>query len=130
MKATKKQWHEFPPKSKGVVPQPNVHWGEQIYAKHQRVWLETFKSEADAAMTYNSAYIKLCTGDNYRNFPWKNMTVHEPKFESLHSTAVILNMITDGSYPFKFEDFLMSPMGEHELDVNLIKVQGDGVFFL
>ncbi|KAH7848802.1 hypothetical protein Vadar_008236 [Vaccinium darrowii] len=109
---------------------PNGHWGAQIYAKHQRVWLGTFKSETDAAMAYDSASIKLRTGtgDNYRNFPWTSMTVHEPKFQSLHSTEAILNMIRDGSYPYKFQDFLMSRKGEHEFDVNLIKVKGHGVF--
>ncbi|KAF7123348.1 hypothetical protein RHSIM_Rhsim12G0093500 [Rhododendron simsii] len=83
---------EFPQKFKGAVPQPNGHCGAQIYANHQRVWLGTFKSETEAAMAYDSVSIKLCTGDNYRNFPWTNMTVHEPKFQSLHSTEATLNM--------------------------------------
>ncbi|KAF7142931.1 hypothetical protein RHSIM_Rhsim05G0132000 [Rhododendron simsii] len=117
---------ELPPKFKGVVPQPNGHWGAQIYANHLRIWLGTFKSETEAAMAYDSASIKLRTGDNYKNFPWTNMTVHEPKFQGLHSTEAILNMIRDGSYPSKFEDFLRSQKGENEIGVNLIKVQGHG----
>ncbi|KAI8526069.1 hypothetical protein RHMOL_Rhmol13G0280100 [Rhododendron molle] len=117
---------ELPPKFKGVVPQPNGHWGAQIYANHLRIWLGTFKSETEAAMAYDSASIKLRTRDNYRNFPWTNMTVHEPKFQGLHSTEAILNMIRDGSYPSKFEEFLRSQKGESEIGVNLIKVQGHG----
>ncbi|KAE9445830.1 hypothetical protein C3L33_22259, partial [Rhododendron williamsianum] len=120
------QGTELPPKFKGVVPQPNGHWGAQIYANHQRIWLGTFKSETEAAMAYDSASIKLRTGDNYKNFPWTNMTIHEPKFQGLHSTEAILNMIREGSYPSKFEDFLGSQMGENEIGVNLIKVQGHG----
>lgn len=117
---------KFPQKFKGTVPQPNGHCGAQIYANHQRVWLGTFKSETEAAMAYDSAFIKLRTRDNYRNFPWTNMFVHEHKFQSLHSTEATLNMIRDGSYPSKFEDFLRSQKKEHELGVNQIKVQGVG----
>ncbi|KAH7866162.1 hypothetical protein Vadar_016549 [Vaccinium darrowii] len=115
---------ELPTKFKGVVPQPNGHSGAQIYANHQRIWLGTFKSEFDAAMAYDSASIKLRTGDNFRNFPWTNLTVHEPKFQALHSTEAILNMIRDGSYPSKFEEFQRSQTGENDSGVNLIKVQG------
>ncbi|PSS26974.1 AP2/ERF and B3 domain-containing transcription factor [Actinidia chinensis var. chinensis] len=118
----------MPAKFKGVVPQPNGHWGAQIYANHRRIWLGTFKSEIEAAMVYDSASLKLRTGDNYRNFPWTNVTVHEPKFQSLHSTEAILNMIRDGSYTSKFADFLGSQKGEQELSVNLITVHGHGGF--
>ncbi|KAL6532754.1 hypothetical protein OROGR_013714 [Orobanche gracilis] len=44
-----------PSKFKGVVIQPNGHWGAQIYAKDQRIWLGTFKSEKEAAAAYDSA---------------------------------------------------------------------------
>ncbi|XP_057494032.1 AP2/ERF and B3 domain-containing transcription factor At1g50680-like [Actinidia eriantha] len=118
----------MPAKFKGVVPQPNGHWGAQIYANHQRIWLGTFKSEIEAAMVYDSASLKLRTGDNYRNFPWTNVTVHEPKFQSLHSTEAILNMIKDGSYLSKFADFIGSQKGEQDLGVNLIKGHGHGGF--
>lgn len=91
---------------KGVVPQSNGHWGAQIYANYQRIWLGTFKSEKEAAMAYDSAAIKLRSGDSHRNFPWTNLTVQEPNFQDHYSTEAILNMIKDGSYPLKFSEFL------------------------
>ncbi|KAL7241901.1 hypothetical protein ACSBR1_014473 [Camellia fascicularis] len=120
--------NELPAKFKGIVPQPNGHWGAKIYANHQRVWLGTFKSEIDAAMAYDSASIKLRIGDNRRHFPWTNITVHEPKFQSFHSTEAILNMIRDGSYPSKFADFMRSQMGEHEIGHNLMRMHGHAGF--
>nr|QNI23779.1 AP2/ERF transcription factor [Camptotheca acuminata] len=109
----------FSKKFKGVVLQRNGHWGAQIYGNHQRIWLGTFKSEKDAAMAYDSAAIKLRNGDSHRNFPWTNITVHEPNFQSYYSTEAILNMIKDGSYVYKFADFLRSRMVEKELGLNL-----------
>ncbi|XP_024172184.1 AP2/ERF and B3 domain-containing transcription repressor TEM1 [Rosa chinensis] len=50
-------------KFKGVVLQQIGHWGAQIYAIHNRVWLGTFNSEVDAAMSYDSAAIKLRNGE-------------------------------------------------------------------
>ncbi|XAR48193.1 hypothetical protein NMG60_11030930 [Bertholletia excelsa] len=112
----------FSTKFKGVVPQPNGHCGAQIYANHQRIWLGTFKSETEAAMAYDSASIKLRTGDNQRNFPWTSVTIHEPKFQSLHSTEAVLSMIRDGSYPFKFSGFLKSRIGKFGLGQDLMTV--------
>ncbi|KAI7999229.1 AP2/ERF and B3 domain-containing transcription factor [Camellia lanceoleosa] len=129
-KHPKKDNNEFPAKFKGIVPQPNGHWGAQIYANHQRVWLGTFKSEVDAAMAYDSASIKLRIGDNRRHFPWANITVHEPKFQSFHSTEAILNMTRDGSYPSKFADFMRSQMGEHEIGHKIMRMHGHAGFFL
>ncbi|EPS62763.1 hypothetical protein M569_12025 [Genlisea aurea] len=121
---------------KGVVPQQNGHWGAQIYANHQRIWLGTFKSEVDAAMAYDSAAIKLRSGDSHRNFPWTNITIQEPKFQSLLTTDAVLNMIRDGSYPSKFADFLRSQQGETDVGgagggggLNLSSLCGDGNFF-
>ncbi|KAF5742072.1 AP2/ERF and B3 domain-containing transcription factor [Tripterygium wilfordii] len=93
-------------KFKGVVPQQNGHWGAQIYANHQRIWLGTFKAEKEAAMAYDSAAIKLRSGDCHRNFPWTNITVEEPKFQCLYSSEAVLNMIRDGSYASKFADYI------------------------
>ncbi|KAF4346487.1 AP2/ERF and B3 domain-containing transcription factor At1g50680 [Cannabis sativa] len=93
-------------KYKGTVKQQNGHWGAQIYANHQRIWLGTFKLEEDAAMAYDSAAIRLRCGDSHRNFPWTKATVEEPKFQSHYTTENLLNMIKDGSYQAKFEDFL------------------------
>ncbi|KAL5538816.1 hypothetical protein UlMin_044826 [Ulmus minor] len=93
-------------KFKGVVPQQNGHWGAQIYANHQRIWLGTFKSEKAAAMAYDSAAIKLRNGETHRNFPWTNLTLQEPHFQNHYSTEAILDMIKDGSYSSKFQDFL------------------------
>ncbi|KAG8365866.1 hypothetical protein BUALT_Bualt17G0016400 [Buddleja alternifolia] len=113
---------------KGVVPQQNGHWGAQIYTNHQRIWLGTFKSEIDAAMAYDSAAIKLRSGDCHRNFPWTTISVQEPKFQSHYTNDVVLNMIRDGSYPSKFADFLRSQKGELEIGLNLSSIHGNGQF--
>ncbi|KAE8711305.1 GATA zinc finger domain-containing protein 12-like [Hibiscus syriacus] len=63
---------------KGVVPQQNGHWGAQIYANHQRIWLGTFKSKREAAMAYDSAAIKIRRGgDTHRNLPWTDLNVED-----------------------------------------------------
>lgn len=113
------------PRFKGVVPQQNGHWGAQIYANHQRIWLGTFKSEIDAAKAYDSAAIKLRGRDSDRNFPWTNITVQEPIFQSHYTVEEILNLIKDGSYPSKFAHFLTQRRDE-ELDQNLAVVHGNG----
>ncbi|KAG4919952.1 hypothetical protein GLYMA_20G247300v4 [Glycine max] len=93
-------------KFKGVVSQQNGNWGAQIYAHQQRIWLGTFKSEREAAMAYDSASIKLRSGECHRNFPWNDQTVQEPQFQSHYSAETVLNMIRDGTYPSKFATFL------------------------
>jgi len=93
-------------KFKGVVPQQNGHWGAQIYANHQRIWLGTFKSERDAAMAYDSATIKLRSGESHRNFAWNNQTVQEPMFQSQYSMETIMIMIRNGTYPSNFATFV------------------------
>ncbi|XP_056844293.1 AP2/ERF and B3 domain-containing transcription factor At1g50680-like [Raphanus sativus] len=95
-------------KYKGVVQHQNGHWGAQIYVDHKRIWLGTFKSAAEAAMGYDSASIKLRSFDtnSYRNFPWSDLTVHEPVFQKGYTTEAVLNMIKDGSYQREFQDFL------------------------
>ncbi|KAI4334680.1 hypothetical protein L6164_013396 [Bauhinia variegata] len=94
-------------KFKGVVPQQNGHWGAQIYANHQRIWLGTFKSEIEAAMAYDSASIKLRMADqSHRNFPWNHQTAQESHFQSHYSTEAILSMIKNGTYQSKFASFL------------------------
>ncbi|XP_010544462.1 PREDICTED: AP2/ERF and B3 domain-containing transcription factor At1g51120 [Tarenaya hassleriana] len=95
-------------KYKGVVQQQNRHWGAQIYADHRRIWLGTFKTAAEAAMAYDSASIKLRSSDGnpHRNFPWTDITIHEPDFQECYTAEAVLNMIRDGSYQHKFRDFL------------------------
>ncbi|PON48815.1 AP2/ERF transcription factor [Parasponia andersonii] len=100
---------------KGVVQQQNGHWGAQIYANHQRIWLGTFKSEKEAAMAYDSAAIRLRNGDTHRNFPWTNFTHYEPEFQNHYTAEAILNMIKDGSYQFKFEEFLRARSEKREI---------------
>ncbi|KAI5652643.1 hypothetical protein M9H77_29830 [Catharanthus roseus] len=113
-------------KFKGVVLQQNGHWGAQIYANHQRIWLGTFKSEVESAMAYDSASIKLRSGDSHRNFPWTNITIQEPNFQSQFSTEIVLNMIKDGSYSSKFLDYLreVSKIGQ-----DLVNPPKNGAFF-
>ncbi|XP_022756278.1 AP2/ERF and B3 domain-containing transcription factor At1g50680-like [Durio zibethinus] len=107
---------------KGVVPQQNGHWGAQIYANHQRIWLGTFKFEKEAAMAYDSAAIKLRSGDSHRNFPWTDHNIHEPNFQNLYTTEVVLNMIRDGSYRAKFADYVKILSKNYgKLDTNLNK---------
>ncbi|KAG9445926.1 hypothetical protein H6P81_012054 [Aristolochia fimbriata] len=95
-----------PSRFKGVVLQQNGHWGAQIYANHQRIWLGTFKSEQAAAMAYDSAAIKLRSGDCHRNFPWTAASEREHAFQSLHATEDVLAMIKEGSYEAKFAEYL------------------------
>ncbi|KAK4790782.1 hypothetical protein SAY86_031195 [Trapa natans] len=92
---------------KGVVPQQNGNWGAQIYANHQRIWLGTFKSEEAAAMAYDSAAIKLRSGDPHRNIPWTlDESMAEHNFQSLFSQEAVLSMIKDGSYRSKFANYI------------------------
>ncbi|KAL2907242.1 hypothetical protein RDABS01_005952 [Bienertia sinuspersici] len=96
---------------KGVVSQQNGHWGAQIYANHHRIWLGTFKTEAAAAAAYDSAAIKLRygnSGEAHRNFPWTGLTMYEPNFQAHYTTDQVLNMIKDGSYQTKFDEYLYS----------------------
>ncbi|RWR93352.1 AP2/ERF and B3 domain-containing protein [Cinnamomum micranthum f. kanehirae] len=105
-----------PVRFKGVVLQQNGHWGSQIYANHQRIWLGTFKSEQEAALAYDSASIKLRSGDSHRNFPWTNLTIQEPSFQELFSIEAVLNMIKDGSYESKFADYLRTRSAKATFD--------------
>lgn len=119
-------------KFKGVVPQQNGHWGAQIYANHQRIWLGTFKSENEAAMAYDSAAIKLRKGnDSHRNFPWTNFTIQEPDFQNHLTTEEVIKMIRDGSYSSKFGTFVRSQTQSQSEEIgkgtpNQIRVQGNG----
>ncbi|GAB2273906.1 hypothetical protein Dimus_008676 [Dionaea muscipula] len=107
---------------KGVVQQQNGHWGAQIYANHQRIWLGTFKSEKEAASAYDSAGIKLRTvGDSYRNFPWTEFTVQEPFFQSLYSQEEVLSMIKDGSYKTKYADFVRTTLAQTQLHTGRLR---------
>lgn len=106
-------------KFKGVVPQVNGHWGAQIYANHQRIWLGTFKSEKEAAMAYDSAAIKLRSGDSHRNFPWTDQNSQEPNFQNNYTTEAVLNMIRDGSYPSKFSAFLRTQSQTNETGIGI-----------
>ncbi|XP_044482064.1 AP2/ERF and B3 domain-containing transcription factor At1g50680-like [Mangifera indica] len=123
-------------KFKGVVPQQNGHWGAQIYANHQRIWLGTFKSEKEAAMAYDSAAIKIRGNDSHRNFPWTDSNNHEPNFQNQFTTEAVLNMIKDGTYQPKFASFLrnlsqreyQNYSGGGTASLNQIMVQGDEKF--
>ncbi|KAJ6796924.1 DNA-binding protein RAV1 [Iris pallida] len=53
---------------KGVVPQPNGRWGAQIYERHRRIWLGTFKDEPDAARAYDVAARSFRGRDAVTNF--------------------------------------------------------------
>ncbi|KAJ4917734.1 AP2/ERF and B3 domain-containing transcription factor [Raphanus sativus] len=93
---------------KGVVLQPNGNWGAQIYTEHRRIWLGTFKSAAEAAASYDSACIKIrgIDANSHRNFPWCEITTHEPEFQASYTTEAVLNMIKDCSYQHKFREYL------------------------
>ncbi|KAK7358051.1 hypothetical protein VNO80_17350 [Phaseolus coccineus] len=112
-------------KFKGVVPQQNGNWGAQIYANHHRIWLGTFKSEREAAMAYDSASIKLRSGESHRNFPWDDQTVQEPEFQSHYSTEAMLSMIRDGTYPSHFATFLSTRQTQQGVVAKHISLKGD-----
>ncbi|KAJ0021317.1 hypothetical protein Pint_31277 [Pistacia integerrima] len=102
-------------KFKGVMPQQNGHWGAQIYANHQIIWLGTFKSEKEAAMAYDSAAIKIRGNDSHRNFPLTDSNNQEPNFQNQFTIEAILNMIRDGTYQPEFADFLrIQSQREHQ----------------
>ncbi|CAK7339214.1 unnamed protein product [Dovyalis caffra] len=100
---------------KGIVQQQNGHWGAQIYANHQRIWIGTFNTEKEAAMAYDSMAIRLRSTDLHRNFPWTDRNIQEPNFQNQYSTEAILNMIRDGSYQQNFEDFLRKQTQREEI---------------
>ncbi|TYH35798.1 hypothetical protein ES332_D13G218100v1 [Gossypium tomentosum] len=102
---------------KGVMRQKNGQWGAQLYTNHTRIWLGTFKSEIDAAMAYDSAAIKFRTRDTHRNFPWNEITIEEPTFLSHYSAEAVLSMIRDGSYQYKFMDFIKAHSGNTKLNL-------------
>ncbi|XP_039070434.1 AP2/ERF and B3 domain-containing transcription factor At1g51120-like, partial [Hibiscus syriacus] len=72
------------------------------------IWLGTFKSKREAAMAYDSSAIKLRSGggETHRNFPWTDLNIQELDFQHLYSTEDVLNMIRDGSYQAKLEEFV------------------------
>lgn len=122
-----RSWHPSRVSSgrfKGVVPQQNGNWGAQIYANHQRIWLGTFKSEEEAAMAYDSAAIKLRSGDSHRNIPWMPESVEEHNFQSLFSQEVVLGMIRDGSYRSKFANYLRLRSERTEPQVGTVPSSG------
>jgi RAV-like factor len=57
-------------------------------------------------MAYDSATVKLRSGESHRNFPWNDQTVQEPLFQSHYSMETILSMIKNGTYQSKFATFL------------------------
>ncbi|KAI3835167.1 hypothetical protein MKX03_015794 [Papaver bracteatum] len=69
-------------KLKGVVSQPNGHWGAQIYSNHQRIWIGTFKSKYEAGKAYDAANC---------------LTINE-----------VFTMMKDGSYFTKLHEFVNS----------------------
>ncbi|XVF89423.1 hypothetical protein PTKIN_Ptkin19aG0129200 [Pterospermum kingtungense] len=105
----------------GVMRQKNGQWGAQLYSNHNRIWLGTFKSEKDAAMAYDSATIKFCTGHPHRNFAFTDVTVDERKFLSLYGDEAFLSMIRDGTYQYRFMNFLRAQTPP-KLETNLNSV--------
>ncbi|MCL7022773.1 hypothetical protein MKW94_017117 [Papaver nudicaule] len=109
---------------KGVVLQPNGKWGAQIYTNHKRIWIGTFKSEYDAAMAYDSAAVKIRSGDAHRNIPLTAHTSLEPDFQKPYTQDQVLAMLKDGSYQTKLFEFVNSSEKldrESGFTVNLFK---------
>ncbi|PIA24942.1 hypothetical protein AQUCO_14200013v1 [Aquilegia coerulea] len=105
--SSKRQKHDLSSAPyKGVVFHQNGHWGAQIYAKHKRIWLGTFRTEKEAAMAYDSAAVKLRSGDSHRNFPLTTLTIQEAKFQDLYKMDTVLSMIRDKTYNSEFMEFV------------------------
>ncbi|KAK4734713.1 hypothetical protein R3W88_008974 [Solanum pinnatisectum] len=114
-------------KFKGVVGQNNGHWGAQIYANHQRIWLGTFKTETEAAMAYDSAAIRLLGPDHsHRNLSWTNSTIQEPNFQTQFSTDDILRMIKEGAYTSRFEEYLKEKFEDHFQSLKTLQKVNEG----
>nr|APQ47376.1 AP2/ERF domain-containing transcription factor [Vernicia montana]APQ47453.1 AP2/ERF domain-containing transcription factor [Vernicia fordii] len=122
-KRAKRGSNIYTSKFRGVVPHQNGNWGCQIYCNHQRIWLGTFKSEKDAAMAYDSAALKLRSGDCRRNFPFTNVTVEEQNFQSNYSTEAVLIMIKDSTYQSKFADFIRTRSQNVETELSLKPIE-------
>ncbi|KAI3924762.1 hypothetical protein MKW92_028418 [Papaver armeniacum] len=96
-------------KLKGVVSQPNGHWGAQIYSNHMRIWIGTFKSKYEAGKAYDAAAIKLRSEDSHRNYPSNStITSLELDFQEPLTTQEVLTMLKDGSYFTKLYEFVNS----------------------
>ncbi|RWV95823.1 hypothetical protein GW17_00041513 [Ensete ventricosum] len=86
---------------------PDGHWGAQIYAHGHRVWLGSFESERAAAGAYDSAAVKLQHGDySHRNLSATLHAAHERRFQETFSIDDVLDMIRDGSYCSRLEEYI------------------------
>nr|XP_009383102.1 PREDICTED: AP2/ERF and B3 domain-containing transcription factor At1g50680-like [Musa acuminata subsp. malaccensis] len=91
---------------RGVMLLPDGHWGAQIYARGHRVWLGRFESEIAAAGAFDSAAVKLHHGDySHRNLPATRHAAHERRFQETFSIDDVLDMIRDGSYCSRLEEY-------------------------
>ncbi|RZR93054.1 hypothetical protein BHM03_00021457 [Ensete ventricosum] len=92
---------------RGVMLLPDGHWGAQIYAHGHRVWLGSFESERAAAGAYDSAAVKLQHGDySHRNLSATLHAAHERRFQETFSIDDVLDMIRDGSYCSRLEEYI------------------------
>ncbi|KAL3623947.1 hypothetical protein CASFOL_032763 [Castilleja foliolosa] len=98
-----------PAKFKGVVAEPNMHWGPQIYSNQQHVGLGTFKSEMVASMAYEKEGITLRIKPTIRNVHRTDATLHGPSFQARFNMEPVTNMIKNvGSYTPKLSEYLLA----------------------
>ncbi|MCL7024300.1 hypothetical protein MKW94_016611 [Papaver nudicaule] len=110
LRGSKKRKRQF----KGVLQQPNGHWGAQLYTDRKRTWIGTFETEAEAAKAYDRvAFMLKSEEDLHQNYP---LTSLEADFLKLLTVEQVMNMFKDESYETKFKEFAANSCSSKQQD--------------